>query len=143
MRLPAASETVPFAAMPRTWWPGASRTYATVGDAVAAWAPVAVTARPPSAASRAGTSAGEDGWVTAEEVEPERTLTRPLGWLVGGIGAIAVVNMLKTRTAERLVALGVPPVVLASPHFVGSSEGEDQLERVYEEYFLPHRWPVY
>jgi uncharacterized phosphosugar-binding protein len=51
------------------------------------------------------------------------------------IGAIAVVNMLKTRTAERLVALGVQPVVLASPHFVGSSEGEEQLERVYEEYF--------
>jgi uncharacterized phosphosugar-binding protein len=51
------------------------------------------------------------------------------------IGAIAVVNMLKTRTAERLVELGVQPVVLASPHFVGSSEGEEQLERVYDEYF--------
>jgi uncharacterized phosphosugar-binding protein len=51
------------------------------------------------------------------------------------IGAIAVVNMLKTRTAERLVELGVPPVVLTSPHFVGQTEGAEQLERVYEEYF--------
>ncbi|MER3417724.1 MAG: SIS domain-containing protein [Chloroflexota bacterium] len=51
------------------------------------------------------------------------------------IGAIAVVNMLKTATAERLIALGIQPVVLASPHFVGSTEGEEQLERVYEEYF--------
>jgi len=51
------------------------------------------------------------------------------------IGAIAVVNMLKSRTAERLVALGVPPVVLTSPHFVGQTAGAEQLERVYEEYF--------
>jgi uncharacterized phosphosugar-binding protein len=51
------------------------------------------------------------------------------------IGAIAVVNMLKTRTAERLVDLGVRPVVLTSPHFVGRTAGAEQLERVYEEYF--------
>jgi uncharacterized phosphosugar-binding protein len=51
------------------------------------------------------------------------------------VGAIAVVNMLKSRTAERLVELGVPPVVLASPHFVGQTAGTEQLERVYEEYF--------
>ena len=51
------------------------------------------------------------------------------------IGAIAVVNMLKTRTAERLVELGVPPVVLTSPHFVGQTAGAEQLERVYDEYF--------
>ena len=51
------------------------------------------------------------------------------------IGAIAVVNMLKSRTAERLVELGVPPIVLTSPHFVGQTAGADQLERVYEEYF--------
>ena len=51
------------------------------------------------------------------------------------IGAIAVVNMLKSRTAERLVELGVPPVVLTSPHFVGQTDGAEQLERVYEEYF--------
>jgi uncharacterized phosphosugar-binding protein len=54
---------------------------------------------------------------------------------VSSIGAIAVVNALKTRTAELLVAGGCPPVVLTSPHFVGSQVGEEQLERVYEEYF--------
>lgn len=54
---------------------------------------------------------------------------------VSSIGAIAVVNALKTRTAELLVERGVVPVVLTSPHFVGSEVGEEQLERVYEEYF--------
>jgi uncharacterized phosphosugar-binding protein len=51
------------------------------------------------------------------------------------IGAIAVVNALKTATAEKLAARGAPPVVLTSPHFVGSEIGEEQLERVYAEYF--------
>lgn len=51
------------------------------------------------------------------------------------IGSIAVVNALKVATAEKLVARGVKPVVLASPHFTGAKEGEAQLERVYEEYF--------
>jgi uncharacterized phosphosugar-binding protein len=51
------------------------------------------------------------------------------------IGAIAVVNMLKSRTAELMVALGTAPVVLTSPHFVGQTEGAEQLERVYDEYF--------
>jgi uncharacterized phosphosugar-binding protein len=54
---------------------------------------------------------------------------------VSSIGAIAVVNALKTRTAELLVERGVVPTVLTSPHFVGSEVGEAQLERVYEEYF--------
>jgi uncharacterized phosphosugar-binding protein len=54
---------------------------------------------------------------------------------VSSIGAIAVVNALKTRTAELLVERGVVPTVLTSPHFVGSDVGEAQLERVYEEYF--------
>jgi uncharacterized phosphosugar-binding protein len=54
---------------------------------------------------------------------------------VSSIGAIAVVNALKTRTAELLVERGVTPTVLTSPHFVGSDDGAEQLERVYEEYF--------
>jgi uncharacterized phosphosugar-binding protein len=54
---------------------------------------------------------------------------------VSSIGAIAVVNALKTRTAELLVERGVVPTVLTSPHFVGSEVGEAQLERVYEEHF--------
>ena len=51
------------------------------------------------------------------------------------VGAISIVNMLKVRTAEKLTERGAPPVVLASPHFVGSTEGAEQLERVYDEYF--------
>ncbi|CAN5845675.1 SIS domain-containing protein [soil metagenome] len=51
------------------------------------------------------------------------------------IGAIAIVNAVKVRTAEKLVQRGVVPVVLTSPHFVGNREGAEQLERVYEEYF--------
>ena len=58
-----------------------------------------------------------------------------MGCSVSSIGAIAVVNALKTRTAELLVERGVVPTVLTSPHFVGSDVGEEQLERVYEEYF--------
>lgn len=54
---------------------------------------------------------------------------------ISSIGAISVVNMLKTRTAELLTERGAPPVVLTSPHFVGSDAGERQLELVYEEYF--------
>lgn len=54
---------------------------------------------------------------------------------VSSIGAIAVVNALKTRTAELLVARGVVPTVLTSPHFVGDDAGAEQLELVYEEYF--------
>lgn len=51
------------------------------------------------------------------------------------VGAISAVNMLKTLTAEKLTERGAPPVVLTSPHFVGSTVGAEQLERVYEEYF--------
>jgi uncharacterized phosphosugar-binding protein len=54
---------------------------------------------------------------------------------VSSIGAIAVVNALKTRTAELLVEKGVVPTVLTSPHFVGDEVGAQQLENVYEEYF--------
>jgi uncharacterized phosphosugar-binding protein len=54
---------------------------------------------------------------------------------VSSIGAIAVVNALKTRTAELMVERGVVPTVLTSPHFVGDDVGAEQLEHVYEEYF--------
>lgn len=54
---------------------------------------------------------------------------------VSSIGAIAVVNALKTRTAELMVERGVVPTVLTSPHFVGDDVGAEQLENVYEEYF--------
>jgi len=51
------------------------------------------------------------------------------------IGAIAAVNTLKVLTAQKLIDRGVTPVVLTSPHFVGWAEGDEQLERVYAEYF--------
>lgn len=54
---------------------------------------------------------------------------------VSSVGAIAVVNAIKARTAELLAGRGIVPVVLTSPHFVGDRVGEEQLERVYEEYF--------
>ncbi|HEY6056404.1 MAG TPA: SIS domain-containing protein [Candidatus Limnocylindrales bacterium] len=51
------------------------------------------------------------------------------------IGAIAAANAMKVLTAEKLARKGAPPVVLTSPHFVGRTEGDEQLERVYEDYF--------
>jgi len=51
------------------------------------------------------------------------------------IGAVAVVNALKARTAELMLARGVEPVVLTSPHFVeNEQEAKDQLQRVYAEF---------
>jgi uncharacterized phosphosugar-binding protein len=51
------------------------------------------------------------------------------------IGAVAVVNALKARTAELMIAKGAPPVVLTSPHFADRpEEAQEQLERVYREF---------
>ncbi len=51
------------------------------------------------------------------------------------IGATSVVNALKARTAELLVARGVEPIVLTSPHFADRpEEAEEQLQRVYKEF---------
>jgi uncharacterized phosphosugar-binding protein len=51
------------------------------------------------------------------------------------IGAIAVANALKARTAELLMERGVEPVVLTSPHFVEhEQEAKQQLQRVYKEF---------
>ncbi len=51
------------------------------------------------------------------------------------IGATAVVNALKARTAEIMVEKGVEPVVLTSPHFVDrQEEARAQLQRVYQEH---------
>lgn len=51
------------------------------------------------------------------------------------IGAVAVVNALKARTAELMLAQGVEPVVLTSPHFADQpDEAEAQLRRVYKEF---------
>jgi uncharacterized phosphosugar-binding protein len=51
------------------------------------------------------------------------------------IAAAAIVNALKARTAELLLARGVEPVVLTSPHFADQpQEAEEQLQRVYREF---------
>jgi uncharacterized phosphosugar-binding protein len=51
------------------------------------------------------------------------------------VGACAVVNALKSRTAELLVARGVEPMVLTSPHFADHpEEAQEQLQRVYREF---------
>jgi len=51
------------------------------------------------------------------------------------IAAVAVVNALKTRTAEVLLERGYTPVVLPSPHFVESEEeARAQVRRVYDEF---------
>ncbi|MDR3573198.1 MAG: SIS domain-containing protein [Anaerolineaceae bacterium] len=51
------------------------------------------------------------------------------------IGAVAVVNALKARTAELMLAQGVQPVVLTSPHFADHpQEADEQLQRVYKEF---------
>jgi uncharacterized phosphosugar-binding protein len=51
------------------------------------------------------------------------------------IGAVAVVNAIKVATAAKLVARGVPPVVLDSPHFGNNEDADRQMELVYEDYF--------
>lgn len=51
------------------------------------------------------------------------------------LGAVTVVNALKVRTAELMIAKGTEPVVLTSPHFVDNqAESEAQLQRVYAEF---------
>ncbi len=51
------------------------------------------------------------------------------------IGAVAVVNALKARTAELMLQQGVEPIVLTSPHFADRpEEAEQQLQRVYREF---------
>ena len=51
------------------------------------------------------------------------------------IGATAVVNALKARTAEIMVERGAEPIVLTSPHFVDNqAEANAQLQRVYTEH---------
>jgi len=50
------------------------------------------------------------------------------------VGAATVVNALKARTAELMMAKGVEPVVLTSPHFIEQQEeAQAQLQRVYKE----------
>jgi uncharacterized phosphosugar-binding protein len=50
------------------------------------------------------------------------------------IGAAAVTNALKVAVAARLVALGKPPTVLTSSHFIGAERSQQRFEDSYDEY---------
>jgi hypothetical protein len=45
-----------------------------------------------------------------------------------------IMNMLRCRVAELLIAKGKPPVLLPSHQFVGHTGAAEQLERFYEAY---------
>lgn len=50
------------------------------------------------------------------------------------IGAAAVTNALKCRVAEKLTALGKPPIVLTSSFFIGSEASKKRFEECYDDY---------
>jgi uncharacterized phosphosugar-binding protein len=50
------------------------------------------------------------------------------------IGAAAVTNALKCRIAEKLVALGKPPIVLTSSYFIGREASKQRFEECYDDY---------
>jgi uncharacterized phosphosugar-binding protein len=50
------------------------------------------------------------------------------------IGAAAVTNALKCRVAEKLTALGQPPIVLTSSYFIGSEASKQRFDDCYDDY---------
>ncbi|HXK58886.1 MAG TPA: SIS domain-containing protein [Acidobacteriota bacterium] len=50
------------------------------------------------------------------------------------IGAAAVANALKVAVAQRLTALGKPPLVLTSSYFVGEEASRERFEASYDDY---------
>ena len=50
------------------------------------------------------------------------------------IGAAAVTNALKCRIAEKLAALGKPPIVLTSSYFIGSEASKQRFDDCYDDY---------
>ncbi|RPJ85868.1 MAG: sugar isomerase domain-containing protein [Acidobacteria bacterium] len=50
------------------------------------------------------------------------------------IGGAAVTNALKTAVAERLTALGKPPLVLTSSLFIGEEASRERFEASYDDY---------
>ena len=50
------------------------------------------------------------------------------------IGAAAVTNALKCSIAEKLAALGRPPIVLTSDLFIGSEASKKRFEECYDDY---------
>jgi uncharacterized phosphosugar-binding protein len=50
------------------------------------------------------------------------------------IGAAAVTNAIKCLVAEKLTALGKPPLVLTSSHFIGSEASKKRFDDCYDDY---------
>ena len=50
------------------------------------------------------------------------------------IGAAAVTNAIKCRVAEKLVALGKPPIVLTSAIFIGNEASKRRFDECYDDY---------
>jgi uncharacterized phosphosugar-binding protein len=50
------------------------------------------------------------------------------------IGAAAVTNALKCRIAEKLTALGKPPIVLTSGFFIGREASKKRFDECYDDY---------
>ncbi len=50
------------------------------------------------------------------------------------IGAAAVTNALKCRVAEKLTALGKPPIVLTSSYFIGREASKQRFDECYDDY---------
>ncbi len=50
------------------------------------------------------------------------------------IGAAAVTNALKCRIAEKLTALGKPPMVLTSSYFIGKQASSERFDATYDDY---------
>jgi uncharacterized phosphosugar-binding protein len=50
------------------------------------------------------------------------------------IGAAAITNMLKCCIAEKLTALGKPPIVLTSGFFIGREASKKRFEECYDDY---------
>ena len=50
------------------------------------------------------------------------------------IGAAAVTNAIKCLVAEKLTALGKPPIVLTSNYFIGSEAAKKRFDECYDDY---------
>jgi len=60
-----------------------------------------------------------------------------LEWPTGPASTVTgamLINMLRCRTAELMLARGVKPVLLPSHQFLGNTSAAEQLERFYEAY---------
>ena len=50
------------------------------------------------------------------------------------IGAAAATNALKCSIAEKLTALGKPPLVLSSSYFLGAEKAAERFDECYDDY---------